>query len=205
MQPANRRMVGMHGVDERQCNVAFVVLVMFVALVILCAAYGVNALYGSVHMPLILNAMNNHQLIVFLIVNVCKECSLGEPGNRPDQSLHENHVRRKRDRNAYPHTLHGCAQSDRLRRRCSDQKVNRFVDNKANGGTRTHASNCHCLSIFLLHTHLCNPIKQTTSFSRRIAEWTTVSSLLTLLFLVPSKLVLLSSTPNTQLPFPLPL
>ena len=138
VQPANRRMVGMHGVDERQCNVAFVVLVMFVALVILCAAYGVNALYGSVHMPLILNAMNNHQLIVFLIVNVCKECSLGEPGNRPDQSLHENHVRKKRDRNAYPHTLHGCAQSDRLRRRCSDQKVNRFVDNKANGGTRTH-------------------------------------------------------------------
>ena len=142
---------------------------MFVALVILCAAYGVNALYGSVHMPLILNAMNNHQLIVFLIVNVCKECSLGEPGNRPDQSLHENHVRRKRDRNAYPHTLHGCAQSDRLRRRCSDQKVNRFVDNKANGGTRTHN-----LWIRSPMRYPIAPRKQLTTFLTVSLSWVTI-------------------------------
>lgn len=51
-------------------------LVMFVALVILCAAYGVNALYGSVHIPLILNAVNNHQLVVFLVVGFCADCSL---------------------------------------------------------------------------------------------------------------------------------
>ena len=83
---------------------------MFVALVILCAAYGVNALYGSVHMPLILNAMNNHQLVVFLVVGFSTGCFLGEPSYRRCESLHENHVRAKRRSPSHSHRIHGCDQ-----------------------------------------------------------------------------------------------
>ena len=67
-------------------------LVLLIACIILCVAYALNRAYGEVVNPMILRALNRHQLIVFMIVWALRVFDIGESDYRRCEYGDENYA-----------------------------------------------------------------------------------------------------------------